>query len=280
MPDALKQPNKRRARAPKAPSATPETSVPSPPRRAERQLKFIREVGSIVLGVLIALGIGAIADTIGWRVRAASAEKSARRDLALLAGAADERAVMQPCLKRRLDQIDAILADVRRTGVLPTIGPIGGSSIRPLPHSAISVLVDSEIALHVASETRRDYVVIYSILPRIDNGLEAEQNGWATLRVLENAPGPIDGDLLANVLIAKAELNRQSRLSGLRMAQIGRTIARLGVAPDYFYMTETGQSWAQRRLIIQDGPACRPLLVDGRPYPARAPSKQTPPSRP
>jgi hypothetical protein len=40
---------------------------------SERQKKFAREVGSVVLGVLIALGLGEIATDIRWRFDAADA---------------------------------------------------------------------------------------------------------------------------------------------------------------------------------------------------------------
>ena len=55
---------------------------------SERHKKFAREVGSVVLGVLIALGLGEVATGVRWRFDAVEARSAMLTDFELYRAAA------------------------------------------------------------------------------------------------------------------------------------------------------------------------------------------------
>ena len=92
---------------------------------SERHRKFAREVGSVVLGVLIALGLGEAATEIRWRFDAADARSAMLTDLERDAGVMHERQLARPCIERRLRDVDALLRQARQSGELPLVSTIG-----------------------------------------------------------------------------------------------------------------------------------------------------------
>ena len=91
----------------------------------ERQRKFAREVGSVVLGVLIALGLGEIATGIRWRFDAAEARSAMLTDFERDAGVMHERTLARRCIERRLGDVDRLIRQARQSGELPLVGIIG-----------------------------------------------------------------------------------------------------------------------------------------------------------
>jgi hypothetical protein len=50
----------------------------------DRARKFLREVTSIVLGVLIALAIGEVAEAVRWRVRVGNSMAAIRQEMTVI----------------------------------------------------------------------------------------------------------------------------------------------------------------------------------------------------
>lgn len=71
--------------------------------------EFAGEVGVIVLGVLIALGLEQIVQSIHERNIAAEARENVRDEAALNLSAIRDRIDVQPCIERRLDELSRIL---------------------------------------------------------------------------------------------------------------------------------------------------------------------------
>src|SRR3954454_24229845 len=93
-------------------------------RKLAKRRKFLREIGSIVIGVLIALSLGAIATEIGWAIDVQAAKGALAEELGEMRGQGRERDRLSPCVERKLDAIGAILTEADKTGRLPPIGPI------------------------------------------------------------------------------------------------------------------------------------------------------------
>src|SRR5829696_3767884 len=116
---------------------------------SEKQLKFVREVGSVVLGVLIALGIGEIAEAVRWKIRVDNSIEAVRTEMADNRWNLAERVAFQPCLERRLAAIGAVLAEARRTGALPRIEIAGTTAYRMIDTSAFEVAKSEGVPLHM-----------------------------------------------------------------------------------------------------------------------------------
>ena len=96
---------------------------------------FIGEVGIIVLGVLIALGFGQLAETIHEGTIAAQARDAVRAEVRENLWWLDYRRLREPCIRRRLAELDDLLARARRGESTPLVHRIG-----ILPHAKITTL--------------------------------------------------------------------------------------------------------------------------------------------
>ncbi len=95
------------------------------PTRAWRRRAFVREIFGIVLGVLIALALGAVASAIGWQIDAIDARRALALELGEILGQAQERVIARDCIEHRLDAVAAVLDQAAASGQLPPLGDLG-----------------------------------------------------------------------------------------------------------------------------------------------------------
>jgi hypothetical protein len=224
--------------------------------------KFAGEVGSIVLGVLIALAIGEVAELIRWQVRAAYSNAAIDAELARVAGVLDERAMIQPCLDRRLEELDRLVRAVRSNNLLPVIGEIGRPPSRPVQTAAWEDASGSGTLLHFDAERRGGLSANYPIIADYPDVLRQERDLWAALSVLEGAPGRIPDDLITEVAVTIARLRGSSHLNGLVAQQTRDSIlAGTGVSPSYFLILDREGTRAEVATAVRSRPTCQPLAV-------------------
>jgi hypothetical protein len=222
----------------------------------ERRQKFLREVGSVVLGVLIALGIGEVADAVRWQVRVRNSVAAMRQESAGNRFNVVERLLQAPCVDRKLRDIARVLHDAQRTGRLPPIAEVGRPSIRVVETASYDMALSDGTPMHMDRGDARDVALAYQLGARnwADHAAR-EQDGWATLSLLQQPGGPVDGNVLATLLEVRA-----------RMAATAEQVLSLAKEADRFYANETvpveygayrdlhGLADATRRRAI-----CRPL---------------------
>jgi hypothetical protein len=238
--------------------------------------EFSHEIIIVVLGVLIALGVGQIADAIHWRFEARQSLSLIKIELAHDAGVFDERTMIQPCLDKRLAEVDALVRAARKTGVLPQIGEIGRPPSRPFETSAWDNAVASGVPEHFDPETRDILSNYQAQFAGNHEYLEEEENLWASLRSIENAPGPVSESILANVSDAIAKLRYRSTYNGDNASQqLDKIKSGLGVATSYVIVLDVEGSRRDVESLVARRPVCRPLLVDGKPYQLAATERLT-----
>ena len=76
--------------------------------------EFLKEIGTIVIGVLIALGAEQAVEWLHWQEKVHATERAVRRDLALAADVASERVAIGRCLDDRLNLLKAIVSERER----------------------------------------------------------------------------------------------------------------------------------------------------------------------
>jgi uncharacterized membrane protein len=235
----------------------------------EKQIKFAREVGSVVLGVLIALGIGEIAEAVRWKIRVDNSMKAVRIEMAGNRWNLAERVAFQPCLERRLEAIGAILAEARRTGALPRIETAGTTAYRMIDTSAFEVAQSEGVPLHMDRGEARQVALLHDMSTRLYGDLaEKEQESWRTLQLIEGPGGPIGGDLVTVLLQAWINAKSQGRLIGIMALQGDSKMAEFGIPA----ILDDEEVWTARdfRERVAKVEICGPLIVDGKPAGARA----------
>lgn len=227
---------------------------------SESARKFVREVGSIVLGVLIALGIGEMADKARWYARAAKSTRAMNVELARAAGVLDERVLAQPCLDRRIEELDRIVRAALASGSLPDIGEIGGPPLRPVQTAAWDDAVGSGTLLHINDRKRSQLSLDYPLLGGYPQMVGQEAQLWATLHIIEAVPGRVSDDLLVEAAKTIALLRGMTRYAGLSARQMRDSIASGGNAPSYFLILD--REGARKEIVdtIPSRTICRPLM--------------------
>jgi hypothetical protein len=227
---------------------------------------FIGEVGVIVIGVLVALGIGEAADALRWQVRVTDTTSAIGAELSRNAGAFEERTLIQPCISRRLREVEALVRMARRSGNLPQISGIGSPPSRPIEHAAWDVTLGSETLLHFHGERRKSLAGIYSQMAGYHTNVLGELEMWATLNSLENAPGRVSDSIIGEVTGTMARLKDKSDFNAGDAEQLFGYIRGQGIEPSYGVIFD--REGRREELIdsVRNRPMCKPLLVNGEPF--------------
>ena len=97
--------------------------------------EFAGEVGVIVLGVVIALGLEQAVESWHWHDRVDHAVAALGFEVAETLGQGQERLNVARCVDRRLDELASIVDDVSRTGRLPPSVGLGSHQFAPIPQA-------------------------------------------------------------------------------------------------------------------------------------------------
>jgi hypothetical protein len=233
---------------------------------SERNGKFAREVGSVVLGVLIALGLGEVATEIRWRFDAAEARSAMMDDFQRDAGVMHERQLVKPCIERRLGDIDALVKQARKTGELPLVSTIGRPPTRPVVTAAWETGVSSGVLPHLSRSEANGFSTHFDMVEEMAEDMKVQSALWAKLAALENASGPVSEDFLTEVMFTTAELRKGSAYVDLVAGQIVDMARALGKLEYWVILDRANGSAADVAAGLRSMPICAPLLVDGRPY--------------
>lgn len=232
---------------------------------------FAGEVGVIVLGVLIALALGEVADGWRWDVHSRQSIASLQTEQARNAGVFEERTLVQPCIERRLEEVAAILHGARRTRKLPEVGKIGSSHIRPIHRVAWDLAVDSGAIPHFRPEESKRWAWLYSQSSNYYGTLAQEKEHWALLSRLEGAAGALSDSMLVALSDDLARLRWYSWRNGIVAEQQLAMSRQMGLAPDYFLLFDRdGATRSEMVANARTSAICQALIVDGAPLAQQA----------
>jgi hypothetical protein len=139
---------------------------------------FLKEVGTIVLGVIIALAAGEIVDNWNWHKEVGIVEDSLDDELADSLFAAEERIKITDCQRRTLDALDD-LADRSRGTLVIRNPPV--SRNRVWGSAAWDAAVASGAIAHMPHDTRNTYSVLFSFVRLFRELNIRQQELWASI---------------------------------------------------------------------------------------------------
>lgn len=205
------------------------------PRFGERTRKFLREVGSVVLGVLIALGLGAVASDIGWRIEVANARQQIRYELGhnreLARWASDE----VPCVTRRLEELAAILTEASRTRRLPPLGGIGTPGFGSWPRGVWDATMAAQTAAHFPASELHSLSRVYRTLEGNSNIAPETRSAWMTLSMMTGPGRTLDPGSEAALYAALAHARMLNERNSRGLGSLERYVAKL-LPPDYLQL--------------------------------------------
>ena len=156
--------------------------------------EFIAEIGVIVVGVLIALSAEQVAEALHWRhqvhLERESLRASAKEQLQVIVS----RQVQQPCVERRLNELE-VLFQKHKAGALPRLlGPVGRPQNRGSGMEPWQIAVGSQAVAHMNLNERDELAGAFSNYENLQQLFADADRAWIQLSVLDHADDLEPGD--------------------------------------------------------------------------------------
>jgi len=207
---------------------------------------FLREFVSVLMGVLLALLLEQAAEYWRERERVLDTRDSMNEEVSDFAEIATLRDRLDPCVTRKLDQLDAFLAG---KGPRQPLRDIGRPSFFFSSRGAWNSNVADQIARHLGARTVKSYGEIYQGMDEYAGLSHEEQNDWIVLQALEGDTDPITPDRRARVREAIAGARNTHLLLKATADQMKADGEALGVHPN----------GTLRSVPLESRPICKPL---------------------
>jgi hypothetical protein len=189
--------------------------------------EFVKEIGTIVIGVLIALGAEQAAETLHWAHRVADAEDAMRVELMESERDAYLRLAIRPCAITQLDGIERALIASRDQGTpVATMAPYRRPR-RPWQSDAWDSARALQITGHMSTARLTAYSQAYFFAEVMHATQPEERQALAELNTLTVNAGrlqPAERDRLFAALVRGRELLTAMDLAGWLLLQRGEAL--------------------------------------------------------
>ncbi len=238
-----------------APEETPPVEIHKP-KAVHNWREFLVELGTITLGVCIALAAEQTVEFFHWRNQVQEARESIATEMAVSVGYGIERVRTEGCIEKRLDALARILDAASASGTLPPVGDIGAPHYRPWPSGAWNSMVASQVATHFSRPELAELSGTYEqiALQRANN--QAEIAVWADLAAMAGPGRRLDPALDAALHIALSRARYYNRAMALVGGQIGDRARPMNLplsAPDRKFIHDRLDA------SLDQDPMCRPI---------------------
>jgi hypothetical protein len=156
------------------------------PKPVHNWREFLTELGTIVLGICIALAGEQTIEELRWKSQVQEARAAIAGEMAQNIGTAFVMARNRICAERRLDEVAQILDRAAETGVLPPLGQIGRPAPRLWRYGTWDSMVASQVVTHFPRDQLAALANIYTAVRRADDN--AEREAWTDLNAI-SGPG-------------------------------------------------------------------------------------------
>jgi hypothetical protein len=195
----------------------------SKPWRGWRE--FLKEIGTIVIGVMIALGGEQAVEALHWKHQADAGEAALKEAFVREVDNAALREAQAGCVAQRLALLSSIVAQGAETGRLPRVGGLGHPPYTPWAIGAWEAMVASQTVSHLPRQKAITYTTIAQRTAYLSALSDREEDQWATL---DSMVGP------------------GRRLSDVEAEQLRTTLSRAAVSNFYMRRTSANLSDAIR----------------------------------
>ena len=162
--------------------------------------EFLKELGTIALGVSIAIAAEQTVEALHNHERAVQARANIHVEIAANLALVSLREETEGCVSRRLKEVEGLI----RTPAAGSAAPIwiGHTLFWAMTHDQYSAAVQSGAISLLSNLEQVRYSSIYSSLEEYSQAEMAEQAAWADLRMLELRPAitPVLDGLLRSAL--------------------------------------------------------------------------------
>ncbi len=206
-------------------AATPEETQMDihKPRPIHNWREFLKELGTIALGVGIALSAEQGVEWLHWRSQVAQAREIIAAELAYNVEGAIVRIRAQPCVESRLDELARIMDGAGKSGSLPPVGDIGLPPRTGWLHGAWESVVASQTATHFPRQQLAEISHAYKSIEMLEQTYNLEVADWRDLYAMVGPGRRLDPASEAALRGALSRARSSSRsLASLGTVTLGR----------------------------------------------------------
>jgi hypothetical protein len=194
------------------------------PKAAHSWREFAREMGAVVLGILIALGAEQAVEAGHWAHAVREGEASLKEEVATQADFYTLRVAVRDCVVRRLDLIEGIVQGERAGVHQAPVGRITYPRGALIRRDAWGALSAGAVLTHLPPERLLGYSTIYSQAMDIRGWEIDEENAWDALRLVEGDPNRLSPADLSQV---RTSINLARRLNSFIAGNAGLQLGRI-----------------------------------------------------
>jgi hypothetical protein len=199
------------------------------PKRWHGWREFGKEVATIVLGVLIAIGAEQVVEQLHWAHEVRDARAALAGEMVHSNGHLAFRVAAEPCIVRRLDALEAVIEDAARREPTPRLGVIIPDIGNALNDNVWTNYRAAQTLTHFDVRSQAEFSAYYLQISSLRGFLADETISWAVLRVLQGDPsrlGPVD---IAGLRVALQHARFDNRLIAAIAADELDTAKRLNI---------------------------------------------------
>ncbi|HEV2530813.1 hypothetical protein [Phenylobacterium sp.] len=150
--------------------------------------EFLKEIGTIVIGVLIALGAEQLVEKLHWRDVVASERMSLDAEVANHWNDLHSRVEMQSCVDGRLTELAALIARHDAGQPLGRLGPVGRPMYFGEDRAAWQMAVADQSLQHMDPDLRARYARTMNSYDLFIRSANDERAAWLSLQQINHAP--------------------------------------------------------------------------------------------
>jgi hypothetical protein len=151
------------------------------PKPVHSWREFLTELGTIVLGICIALAGEQAIEELNWHNKVLAARRVIASEVAYNLEGAIWRVRTQDCVERRLDGLAKILDDASRSGSLPPLGYINQPPRHLWRSGSWDSVVASQTATHFPPQQLAQLGALYKIVQRLEDHAIPDSQAWSDL---------------------------------------------------------------------------------------------------
>jgi hypothetical protein len=235
------------------------------PKPAHGWRDLLKEIGIIVIGVVIALGAEQAVESLHWMYQVEAGEAALKEAFVREADNMALRKVQSDCIAQRLSFLSQTVERASDSGRLPALGAIGHPPYTPWTIGAWDALVANDTVSHLPRKKMLGYIQIAQRTAVLSGMSDRENDQWT---ILDSMVGPgrrlsdVEAEQLRTTLSQAAESNRLMQRTSGRLWELVKATGL--VEPSEFDDAKKRATHGKASAAICHPMAASPSMAGGR----------------
>jgi hypothetical protein len=202
------------------------------PKVGHGLLEFLKELGTIVLGIVIALFLEAHVERIHWANEVRKGEAALRKEITVNDRYFQDRAAIAPCMQRRLQQASALIEEASAKGRLPRVDGVSPGGLGGLVEiSAWQSQQAAQVLVHYPDDELASLSLYYTQTLQAEAWRDAEGVAWRGLAIMDGPPKRMTDADVAGLRVRLQDAKTYARIWEVNAPRQIDLARKLGIRP-------------------------------------------------